>query len=301
MKLADFRIPRRLDEAQAILRELGAGGFPLAGATSLGFMPGKDPKTAVDILRLGLGGIRRENGLFLIGATTRVAEIQKHHEPGWVLDGVAVRLATQPIRNMSTLGGNIARVFPWADFPVALLALGAQVVVTGDTARAVPADEFFASQPAARLQHGELVTEIRLRPLGAGEGFGYRKEVLTAADFSRATAAVWIRAEGSSIAEARVALGAAVAFPARLPDVEAALRGRRLAEKPETLVPGAALEQLKIRAAQGESADYAAQQALVALRDAVAEACAREGRRVEAASRRFSGAAGVGRSRGDNV
>ena len=99
----------------------------------------------MDITRLGLHGIREESGTFRIGATTRIAALQKHHEAGWVLDRVAMHLASQQIRNMSTLGGNIARVFPWADFPVALLALGAEMVIAGDGGeRVVGADEFFA-------------------------------------------------------------------------------------------------------------------------------------------------------------
>ncbi len=120
MKLVDFRQPARADEARAALKELGDSAAPIAGGTSMVFLPGNEEKVAVDLMRLGLDGIRRENGAFRVGATTRLAVLQKHHEAGWVLDRVAVHLASQQIRNMSTIGGNIARVFPWSDFAVAL-------------------------------------------------------------------------------------------------------------------------------------------------------------------------------------
>jgi aerobic carbon-monoxide dehydrogenase medium subunit len=272
MNIADFRIPGRLDEARSILRELGPAGLALAGATSLEFVPGKDPKTAVDITRLGLEGIARENGGFRIGATTRIAALQKHHEPGWVLDRVAVRLASQPIRNMSTIGGNIARVFFWADFPVALLALNATMEIDGETK--VPADEFFASQPARYFKEGALLTAVHVPAVGPGAGFGYRKQTQAAMGFSLMTCAALLEADGNNVKTARVALGAGIPFPARLPAVEQALAGQPGGEKTFKSAVAQGLGQFKFKTAAGLSEEYITHLSSVVVPDALADAWA---------------------------
>lgn len=271
MNITDFRIPGRLDEARAILKELGPAGLPLAGATSLEFIPGKDPKTAVDITRLGLEGIVRENGGFRIGAATRIAALQNHHEPGWVLDRVAVRLASQPIRNMSTIGGNIARVFPWADFPVVLLALNATMVI--DETK-VPADEYFASQPARYFKDGALLTAIHVPAVGARVGFGYRKQTQAAMGFSLMTCAALLEADGNHIKTARVALGAGIPFPARLQAIEQALAGKAGGEEIFKAAAAQGLSGLKFKGAAGMSEEYMAHLAAVVVPDALADAWA---------------------------
>jgi CO/xanthine dehydrogenase FAD-binding subunit len=99
----------------------------LAGASSLLFLRHKEPKTAVDLSRAGPGRHPSGGGDgFAIGAMTSIDELRR--PCGGRLGagpGGPANFVTQQVRNMSTLGGNIVRVFAWADFPVALLALGA--------------------------------------------------------------------------------------------------------------------------------------------------------------------------------
>ena len=273
MKLVDFKIPTRLDEARGILKQLGSTALPLAGSTSLVFAAGKDDRVAVDITRIGLHGIRKESGTFRIGATTTIAALQKHHEAGWVLDRVAKHLACQQIRNMSTLGGNIVRVFPWADFPVALLALSAEAVIAGDDGeRVVSADEFFAGQPTRLLKAGELLVAVKVKAVSLGSGFGYRKEARAHMGFSVMTAAALLEADGKKIKSARVAVGAGVPFPARLKAVEDALIGKPASESlfKEAAAKGA--EGLKVKTAAGNTDEYTAHLVPVVIGDALAEA-----------------------------
>ncbi len=273
MKLVDFKIPTRLDEARGILKQLGSTALPLAGATSLVFAAGKDDRVAVDITRLGLHGIRKESGTFRVGATTTIAALQKHHENGWVLDRVAKHLASQQIRNMSTLGGNIVRVFPWADLPVALLALNAEMIIAVDGGeRVVGADEFFAGQPTRLLKAGELLAAVKVKAVSVGTGFGYCKETRAHMGFSLMTAAAVLQADGKKIGSARVALGAGVPFPSRLKAVEDALIGKPVSEAlfKEAATRGA--EGLKMKSAAGNSDEYTLHLAPVVIGDALAEA-----------------------------
>ncbi len=270
----DFKIPTRLNEACGMLRELGPAGQPIAGGTAALFVAAGADQTAVDITRLGLAGVRLEGDGFEIGAVTPVAALQAHHAAGWVLDRVALRFVTQPIRNMATLGGNIVRVFPWADFPVALLALGAELVIANGASRTIAADEFFAKQPFRLFQPGDLLTQVRIRPLAAGQGFGYHKETRTHSGFSQATVAAWLELEGGKIKRARVAAGAALPFPARLPAAEAALVGQNPAAGVFPAAAAAATAGLKARAADGVSEEYTGHLVRVAIRDALAAATA---------------------------
>ncbi len=273
MRMIDFRRPGNLQEACAILAELGPQGMALAGATSLVFMGANEERVAVDINRIGLADIQRVNGSFRIGALARIADLQAHEADGWVLKRVAVHLASQQIRNMSTLGGNITRVFPWADFPVALLALDATVVVSnGSAERNIPAREFFDGQPLRLLKAGELVVRVEVPAIEAGEGFGYLKNRLVATGFSMVTAAAYLRREGDRVAEARVALGAGVPFPTRATEVETALAGKAASEAALREAAAKGLGALKFREAEGRPAEYIAHLAEVAVGDALVEA-----------------------------
>lgn len=267
----DYVVPASLDEARAALKRLGDEGMPLAGASSLLFLRHKEPKVAVDLSRAGLGGIRPEGGAFSIGAMVTIDDLRRYAAAGWVLDRVALHFVTQQVRNMSTLGGNIVRVFAWADFPVALLALDATMTVRGDTPRSIGADEFFNGQPARLLKSGDLLVGVQVPALKPGEGFGFRKQRRTSADFSQATAAVWLRVEGGTVAEARVALGAAVTFPARLKGVEAALVGKKGGER-VFRDAAAQVGERNWRSVAGFSPEYIQHVAHVTLADALSQA-----------------------------
>lgn len=273
MKIADFRQPANLEEACAILAELGPKGYALAGATSLVFLSGNEEKIAVDITRVGLAGIRRKDSRYEIGSLTRVSDLQHFHEPGWVLDRVAVQLASQQIRNMSTLGGNIARVFPWADFPVALLALGAHVVVgPASEDRSIPADEYFDGQPLRLIKAGELVKRVDVPALSGRCGFGYKKARLVATGFSLVTAAAFLRMENDRVAEVRLALGGGVPFPTRVAQVESLLMGKPFSEKTVRDAVEQGLAGLKFKETEGLSADYVGRLAMVTAGDVLVEA-----------------------------
>ena len=271
MKIIDFKTPARLEDAGRTLKELGEAGLLLA--------KGKAGRTAVDIRRLGLSGIKELPEAFLVGALTPVAELQEFRAKGWALDRVARAFATQQIRNMSTFGGNLARVFRWNDFPVALLALECEMTVrtlTGQD-RPVRGSEFLAASPRRFLPDGDILTAVKVGRLASGWGFGYRKEVRTHADFSLATAAVAARVVSGRIVELRAAAGAALPFPKRLEKVESLLVGKAVPRKglDEDAFLAEAREGcagLPWKGECGFSDAYAAALAPVAVRDAVAAA-----------------------------
>lgn len=270
MKLCEFIRPASIAAARDVLRELGPKAMILAGGTALHFLQDDTPVTAVDITRLGLSYIREDGPFYRIGATTPLADIQRYRAPRWALHEICRRIATHQIRNISTIGGNIARVFPWADLPVVLLAMDARIVLDNVGESELPADEFFDGQPAKRFHDGAILTAVRVPELQAHVGFGSVKVVRTAAAFSMVTVATLLRLENGAIAEARVAAGSAIPFPRRLPEVEAALVGKEPVEA--VFREAAKLASAPWRGKEGMSAEYSRQLAEVTISDALVRA-----------------------------
>ncbi|MBR6022361.1 MAG: FAD binding domain-containing protein [Kiritimatiellae bacterium] len=273
MKLQEFVRPQSVEAAREALKALGRGGMALAGGTALHFMQNQTPVTAVDITRLGLSYIREEEGGYRIGATTPIADIQRYRAPRWALHEICRRMATHQIRNISTIGGNISRVFPWADLPVVLLAMGAEMSIAGDAGEtAVGADEYFAEQPAKRFLGGDLLVSVKVPALAAHHGFGSVKVVRTSAAFSMVTVAAWLGLEGNVIREARVAAGAALPFPRRLPEVEAALKDKEACGRVFLEAAKAGAGAARWRGREGMSEEYSRHLASVTIHDALERA-----------------------------
>jgi aerobic carbon-monoxide dehydrogenase medium subunit len=271
MTFSEFILPEDLRAAKSALKKLGDQGFAVAGGTSLHFLSVAD-KTAVDLSRLGLSGIKKKGGTFLVGATTPLDDLMRYRSAGWVLDQVALHTSTQQVRNISTVGGNLARVFPWNDLPVALLALDATMVVEGAKEKAYAAGEFFDGQPLRLFKPGHLLTRVEVPALKKGQGFGYHKEVRLHAGFTLMTAAAVVTVKGGRIKEVRAAVGGGVAFPVRLPLLETALEGQPVdaPSLPQAIANGTT--EVNWKGKEGLSDAYAAHLGRVVLADVLSAA-----------------------------
>lgn len=272
MKLREFLRPASLPAARDNLRELGRKGMILAGGTALHFMQDHTPVTAVDITRLGLSYIRPEGDFYRIGATTPLAVIQRYRAPRWAMHEICRRISTHQIRNISTIGGNTCRVFPWADLPVVLLAMNGRMVVYSGQETEYNADEYFATQPAKRFLDGNILTAVKVPALKAHHGFGSVKVVRTTAAFSMVTIACVLELEGSNIKAARVAAGSAIPFPRRLPSVEEALIGKEAVTAVFEEAARNAGKALPWRGREGMGTEYSRHLAEVSIQDALERA-----------------------------
>ena len=272
MKLCEFIRPASLSAARDNLRELGPKGMILAGGTAIHFMQDHTPVTAVDITRLGLSYIKQEGDFYNIGATTPLADIQRYRAPRWALHEICRRISTHQIRNVSTLGGNICRVFPWADLPVVLLAMDARMVVYSGKDEEFGADEYFKTQPAKRFLDGNILTAVKVPALMAHHGFGSIKVVRTQASFAMVTVAARLELDGANIKSARVAAGSAIPFPRRLQEVEAALVGREASTAVFQEAAGKAGADAPWRGREGMTPEYSRHLAEVTILDALERA-----------------------------
>ena len=158
-----FTYERPATQAEA-LKLAQAGGKLLAGGqTLLASMKLRlaAPEQIVDLGGIKeLAGIRKEGNALVIGAMTRHCDVAESAVVQGAIPALA-RLASgigdKQVRARGTIGGSVANDDPAADYPAALLALGATVHTN---ARAIAADDFFQGLFTTALDEGEIITAV---------------------------------------------------------------------------------------------------------------------------------------------
>jgi len=209
----DYHAPTTLKEAVALLSQHKDSAKVLSGGQSL--LPLLKLRLGqaghlVDIGRIpGLEYIKEEGGMLRIGGRTREStlersELVRARYP--ILIDTAQVIADPLVRNMATVGGNLAHGDPGNDHPATMIALGAQVVAVGPKGdRVIRIDEFFLGLFQTALQPDEILTEIRIPTPPARSGGAYFKLERKVGDYATAAAAAQITL-GSSGAVERVGL-----------------------------------------------------------------------------------------------
>ena len=229
----DYHAPGDLAEAVALLGRYGDDAKVLSGGQSL--LPLLKLRLGaaghlIDINRIpGLEYLREEGGWLRIGGRTRESalersELVRRRYP--LLADAAAVIADPLVRNLATVGGNLAHGDPANDHPAAMLALGAEVVATGpDGERTIPIDDFFTGLFETALAADEILTEIRVPQPPAGSAGAYLKLERKVGDFATAAAAVQVTIAGGAVTAARLALTNVNPKPSRAADAEAYLAG----------------------------------------------------------------------------
>ena len=241
MNAFEYRAPRTLEEALAIVSEYGEDAKVIAGGTALVTMMRQHlvrPTCLVSLRDVaGLDRIESANGSVRIGAlvTHRAAEtsaVLTGRVP--VLADTFRRVASVRIRNMATVGGALAHADPNQDPPVTLIALGATVETRGAGGRReIPIGEFFRDYYETALGPGEVVTGVTVPVLPARSGASFLKFLpRTADDYATVAVAaiVTLEADGERCREARIGLGSVGVTPIRARAAEAVLAGERPGE-----------------------------------------------------------------------
>lgn len=232
----EYHAPGSLQEATALLVRLGEEAKILSGGQSL--IPLMKlrlatPRHLVDINGIpGLGGLREADGVLRIGALTRESELEesdlvRRRYP--LLHDTSRVIADPLVRNLATVGGNLAHGDPANDHPAAMLALEAEVVAVGPRGeRRLPITAFFTGPFATALAPDEILVEIRVPVPPPGSGGAYLKMERKVGDFATAAVAAQLTL-GADGACQRVGLGLTNVglTPIKAVEAEAALRGRR--------------------------------------------------------------------------
>jgi carbon-monoxide dehydrogenase medium subunit len=232
----EYHAPATLDEALSLLSDLGPDARVLAGGQSLIPLMKLQlaaPPHLVDINRInGLADIREENGALHIGSLTResaldASELVRSGYP--ILHDTTSVIADPLVRNMATVGGNLAHGDPANDHPATMVALNASVVAVGPGGeRVIPVGDFFEGPLTTSLLQGEILTEIRVARPTAGSGSAYLKLERKVGDYATAGVAVVLALDDGVCQRAGIGLTNAGPTPVKATTAESFLVGKRL-------------------------------------------------------------------------
>ncbi|HEX5715007.1 MAG TPA: xanthine dehydrogenase family protein subunit M [Thermoanaerobaculia bacterium] len=234
--LFDYHAPSTLEEALALLQDHRDDVKVLSGGQSL--LPLLKLRLGsaghlVDIGRIpGLEYIEERDGHLAIGGRTRESalersEIVRTKYP--LLADTAAVIADPLVRNLATVGGNLAHGDPANDHPATMLALRAEVVAAGPNGtRTIPIDDFFLGLFWTALEPDEILTEIRVPTPPLRSGGAYFKLERKVGDFATAASAVQVSlGEDGTVARAGICLTNAGPKPVRATEAESFLAGKQ--------------------------------------------------------------------------
>ncbi len=260
-----YHLAGSLPEALYLLEQHGEDAKILAGGQSLiPLMRFRlaQPEHIIDINRVpGLSEISEADGWLRIGALTRESAVERSavvRERYPLLAETADVVADPLVRNLATLGGNLAHADPANDHPATMLAYRAVILVTGPQGeREIPIDDFFVDAFLPALGPGEILTEIRIPSPALRSGGAYEKFERKVGDYAIAAAAAQISLNpDGTVAEAGIATTNVAFVPARATHAEDALRGHAPTEELLGAAADRAAEAAKPNADLRGSADY---------------------------------------------
>jgi aerobic carbon-monoxide dehydrogenase medium subunit len=233
----EYLRPKTIPEAIAFLQQYGDDAKILSGGQSLIPMMKlrlARPGYLVDINRIaGLSHIKEEGGFLKIGGLTREAELETspvvRAKYPIIIDTAHV-IADPQVRNLATVGGNLAHGDPANDHPATMLALRAQIVATGPKGeRVIPIESFFLSLFSTALAYDEILTEIRVPIPPPRSGGAYFKLERKVGDFATAAVAVQLTLNGNGTCQ-KVGIGLTNVgpTPVKARKAEDLLRGKKL-------------------------------------------------------------------------
>ncbi len=257
----DYLAPRSIEEVSSLLKQHKGEARIMAGGTivlhrmkeRIGVRPYVIGIQAIP----GLDAISYDGKASLkIGAMARLqsiaesADVQKGCP---LLATVCAQLGTPQIRNMGTIGGNVASRFATAETLPALIALGAEArVLTASGEKSIAAENLYKE-----LKDGDLITEISISGLSAKTTAGYRKfAVRERFDYATVAAAAVMSKEGDVCKDVRIGLGGVALQTVRAKAAEDILKGNPLNDALIEKAAAAAADSGKVGSDLTFSAEY---------------------------------------------
>jgi len=257
-----FHIPKTLVQ----LAEL-SGKYPnatlLAGGTDIGLWVTKHHKTLNNIIYLGhvdaLNTITETDDAIIIGAGTTyadsIAELGMYYPD---MEAVMRRIGGTQIRNLGTIGGNIANGSPIGDMPPLLIAAWAELVLQSATGeRNILLEDYFIDYGKQDLRPGEFVKSIIVMKPGPFERyFAYKISKRFESDISAVCMAMRIDIVEGICYDARIVYGGMAAIPKRALQCEQALLGKVWQQNSIDAAKQALLQDFKPMSDVRASSDY---------------------------------------------
>lgn len=216
-----------------MLASLGEDAVPYAGGTELLLLMKEGlarPAHLVDIKRIpGLDAIADGDGRVVIGAAVTHRAVERSAVVGArcpIVAAVARHVANVRVRNVGTVGGNLAFADPHSDLATLFLALDATIELTSPRRRrALPIDEFVRGPWDTVRAADELLTSVTVTPGRERTAAAYVKFGIHERPTLGIAVVLRLDASGAKVSDARLAIGCVNPRPARAPEAEARLRG----------------------------------------------------------------------------
>jgi len=283
MKPCAYYAPEGLEELLGILAEKKGKSKVIAGGTDyvIGMQEGKiNTENIVALYKIQeLKGIYLRDDTLVVGAMTTFTDLVKSpliREKAFVLAQAASMVGSPQIRNMGTIGGNIANASPAADAVPALVALDARVkLVSPSGIREMLLEELFAGIGKTKLGADEIIQEISFPALNRRTGSAFaklgRRNALAISRVSVA-AIVGYAEEEDVIIDFRIAVGSVAPSPFRVRSAERVLLSCSLNNDNRGNCIAAAMEEISVTLGQRASAVYKKKAAPAIIRKALDEA-----------------------------
>jgi xanthine dehydrogenase small subunit len=231
-------VPADVDDFAA-LRDAEPNATVVAGSTDVGLWVTKHMRDISPVIFIGglegLQSIAEDNDAVTIGAGVTYTEafgVLSGRIPA--LGSLIARIGGEQVRNMGTIGGNIANGSPIGDMPPPLIALGATLTLRkGKSRRTIPLEKFFIAYGKQDRQPGEFVESVTV-PVPAGdEKFAIYKVTKRRDEDITATLGAFLlkQAGDGTVEKIRIAYGGMAATPKRATEVEQALIGKPWTEE----------------------------------------------------------------------
>ena len=191
-------------------------------------------------------------GVSYTGSRDIIADAYPHLAPFWD------RIAGWQIRNMGTIGGNVANGSPIGDTPPVLIALGAEITLRkGADRRVMPVEDFFIDYGKQDRAPGEFLESLSVPLPGPGSRHAaYKISKRRDEDISSVCLAINVTLDGDTISTARIAFGGMAGIPKRAAAAEAALTGAGWSEESWSAAAARLSEDFKPLTDWRASADY---------------------------------------------
>ncbi|MCF3972728.1 xanthine dehydrogenase small subunit [Paracoccus salsus] len=252
-------IPADVDDLAELLADHPSATI-VAGATDVGLWVTKfmrDISPAVFIGHL-MKDVEVRDGEIRLGAGVTYSEaapLIAEHVPS-ALD-YWLRIGGWQVRNMGTIGANIANGSPIGDTPPLLIALGARIVLRkGKARREVALEDFFIDYGKQDRAPGEFVERVIMPVRQDARIAAYKISKRRDSDISAVAAGFCVTVEGDRITDARIAFGGMAATPKRAARAEAALNGQPFAAESFDAAARAVAEDFKPLSDWRASAEY---------------------------------------------
>ncbi len=226
-----YACPSSVKDALALLNSRKYKAMALAGGTLVAKTLPDTVETYLDLKALPIKGIKLQGGNLVIGAGATFDEIDRSKVcrawAGGIVAKAAAACSSQLVRNMATIGGNIARPHSFNIFPVVLLGLDAKVrAVSGKGSELLSLPELYAASPRLRPGANCLITEVVFPAAASKWKCEFVKLAKTDSSWeSYITLFLAAEKRGGRVSKARVAVGALSPRPFLAAEAEKAILG----------------------------------------------------------------------------